>query len=332
MSTIDDGVEIDLETGLEVNIQPENPNPGGGDEVPPSNSESLEALGEDEHNEEHLDPDADPDDDPEPQGTEDEREAIRQRRREERRNRKEAQRERENSLRRELASRDAVINELRSKVDVIERRNNGSELAALDNAKRNTVQAYNYFKNQIQVATEAGNGAAVAEATEKLMQAQRRFDEIQAYEKALKSQQSAPSTLDPRLVENAQAWMKRNPWYNAQGSDTDSVITTTLDRQLQAEGWDPTQPSYFEELDSRLKKYLPHRASRGKISTTKPRSVVTGSSREASTASTKGSQTYRLSADRVQALKEAGIWDDPKARAEAIKRYRDYDKQQSNQG
>ena len=49
--------------------------------------------------------------------------------------------------------------------------------------------------------------------------------------------------------------------------------------------------------------------------------MVAGSGREASTpASAEG--TYKLSADRVEALKMSGVWDDPKQRAEAVKRYR----------
>lgn len=261
----------------------------------------------------------------------DEREAIRARRREERRHRKEAQKEREETLRRELASRDAVINELRSKVDVIERRNSGSELAQLENAKKQVGDAYNYYKNQIAMASEAGNHSLVAEATDKMLQAGRKFDELNNVEKAFKQRQAAPQPLDPRLVSNAQAWMTKNSWYDPNGKDPDSRITLTLDNQLAEEGWDPTTPQYWQELESRVRKYLPHRNKSAKMNTEKPKSVVAGSGREASTpAAAKG--TYKLSADRVQALKEAGIWDDPKARADAVKRYRDYDKQQQDNG
>ena len=258
---------------------------------------------------------------------EDEREAIRARRREERKHRKEAQREREDTLRRELAARDAIINEMRGRLDAVERRNTGSEVAQLENAKKQAAQAYHYFKDQIRLGTEAGNGAAVAEATEKMMQAQRRFDELTHYERAYKGQQSAPQPLDPRLVNQAQEWMSRNSWYDPAGSDTDSRITLTVDQQLAQEGWDPTTREYWQELDKRVKKYLPHRASSGKISNNKPRSVVTGSGRESVSASGSAAGSYRLSAERVQALKDAGIWDDPKQRAEAVKRFREYDQQ-----
>ena len=196
---------------------------------------------------------------------EDEREAIRERRRQERKHRKEAQREREDTLRRELASRDAIINELRSKVEVIERRNTGSEVAQLENGKKQAAQAYNFFKDQIRVAGEAGNHAAVADATEKMIQAQRRFDELSRVEQVFKQRQSAPQPLDPRLANHAQAWMERNSWYDPSGQDQDSEIAMRIDHRLAQEGWDPTTKEYWDELSARVKKYLPHRVNSGKI-------------------------------------------------------------------
>lgn len=254
-----------------------------------------------------------------------EREEIRARRRDERRHRKEAQREREDTLRRELAARDTIINEMRGRLDAVERRNTGSEQAQLETAKKNVVGEYAYYKDQIRIATEAGNGTAVADATEKLIQSQRKFDQLTSYEQAYKQKTSAPQPLDPRMVNNAQDWMGRNKWYDPAGKDADSRITLTVDQQMAEEGWDPTTKEYWQELETRVKKYLPHRANRGTVSTTKPRSVVTGSGREGVSASNAGS--YKLSAERVSALKDAGIWDDPKQRAEAVKRFREFDQQ-----
>jgi len=311
----DQDIELDLETGEEIQRKaPEPPAEEMDDTTPPT------AGSEDDEDD---DP---PGDDPEDGGgTDDEREAIRERRRKERQHRKQAQREREETLRRELQARDSIINELRTKVEGIERRGTSSELAQLDTAKKQTAQAYNYFKDQIRVATEAGNGAAVADATEKMLQAQQHFNQLQGYEQAYRQRQSQPQPLDPRLVNQAQKWMKSNKWYNPAGQDQDSRIALTLDQQLAQEGWDPTTPQYWQELDSRVKKYLPHRANSGKISGTKPRSTVSGSGRDAGPRTS--DKSYRLSAERVKALKDAGIWEDPKQRAEAVKRFREYDKQ-----
>lgn len=305
-------IELDLETGEEVVAKPETNEAVEDDEVDTRSDSSEESSGAQDEEMDNAE-------------GEDEREAIRERRRQERKHRKEAQREREDTLRRELASRDAIINELRSKVEVIERRNTGSEVAQLENGKKQAAQAYNFFKDQIRVAGEAGNHAAVADATEKMIQAQRRFDELSRVEQVFKQRQSAPQPLDPRLANHAQAWMERNSWYDPSGQDQDSEIAMRIDHRLAQEGWDPTTKEYWDELSARVKKYLPHRVNSGKIERSKPRSVVTGSGRENASASSVA--TYKLSSERVQALKDAGLWDDPKKRAEAIKRFRDYDKQ-----
>ena len=315
----DQDIELDLETGEEVHR--EAPLEGQEEEHHESaddRGDSGEDSGEDSGGD-------DDDSGEDAGGTDDEREAIRERRRKERQHRKQAQREREETLRRELQARDSIINELRAKVEGIERRGTSSELAQIENAKKQTAQEYAYFKDQIRVATEAGNGAAVADATEKMLQAQQRFSQLQGYEQTYRQRQAQPQPLDPRLVNHAQKWMESNKWYNPAGQDQDSRIALTLDQQLAQEGWDPTTPQYWQELDSRVKKYLPHRANSGKISGTKPRSTVSGSGRDAGPRTS--DKSYRLSAERVKALKDAGIWDDPKQRAEAVKRFREYDKQ-----
>ena len=305
--------EFDLETGEEVKVSEQV------EEHEEEEEQESSEQGSDEQESGEQSSDNDEGD------TDDEREAIRERRRQERKHRKEAQREREDTLRRELASRDAIINEMRSKIDIIERRNTGSELAQIEAGKKQAAQAYQFFKDQIRIAGESGNHAAVADATEKMIQSQRKFDEFSRVETAFKQRQAAPQPLDPRLANHAQDWMSRNNWYDPSGQDQDSEIAMRIDQRLAQEGWDPTTKEYWQELDSRVKKYLPHRFASSKVSTTKPKSVVTGGSRESSSAAE--SKTYKLSSDRVQALKDAGMWDDPKKRAEAIKRFREYDKQ-----
>ena len=86
-----------------------------------------------------------------------------------------------------------------------------------------------------------------------------RLDELTRVEKAFQSRQAAPQPLDPRLVNHAQRWMERNKWYDPTAKDQDSRIAMTLDQQMANEGWDPTTQQYWEELDNRLQKYLPHR-------------------------------------------------------------------------
>lgn len=316
-------IELNPDTGEEIVRQ----DPSTDDNPSDADDTSLGGPADDDTRS-NSDDDNHPSDD-NPELSDEEREAIRERRRKERQHKKQAQRDREDTLRRELAARDSIINEMRGRLDMVERRNTGSEMAQLDQEKKKAAQAYNFFKDQIRVGTESGNGAAVADATEKMFQAQRRIDELTRFEGAFKQKQQAPQPLDPRLVNHAQEWMGRNKWYDPTAKDQDSRIAMTLDQQMANEGWNPATPEYWQELDSRVKKYLPHRATSGKITNNKPRSVVSGSGREGSS-SAGATSSYKLSGERVQALKDAGIWDDPQQRTEAIKRFREYDK--TNQG
>lgn len=257
----------------------------------------------------------------------DDREEIRKRRRQERLDRKARAREREESMRRELSSRDTVIAQMRAELDEIKRRNAGGELAQLNVAKQRIAEEYQATKDRIRVATEAGNGAEVAEATERLIQLRDRANKIVQIEKAHQQNSSRPQPLDPRIANNAKDWTEKHPWYNPAGKDNDSRIVLAIDSTLAEEGWDPTTRDYWDELDARIKKYLPHRVNRG-IITPRAKSTVAGSGRE--TGAGKSTGVFKLSAARVQAIKDLGDWDDPVARNKRIKEYRDYDR--ANQG
>jgi len=136
---------------------------------------------------------------------------------------------------------------------------------------------------------------------------------------------SQPQPLDPRLKNNAKEWMDRNDWYDPSGTDMDSRMVLTLDDAMAKEGWNPTTKEYWDELDARAKKYLPHKYNLGHNTQqkSKSRSPVAGGSGESS--SNSGGGAYRLSAERVSALKDAGMWEDSAKRADAIRRFKEFD-------
>jgi len=216
--------------------------------------------------------------------------------------------------------------ELMERLSVVERKTHGSELAQLDKAIDDTQLKIEYAKRKMAEATDAQDGEAMAKAQEMWYDARRRFDALQHIKKAAVKpvvQQQQPNLPDPRLQRLAANWMERNPWYRPDTSDIDSKIAKQIDEKLHEEGWDPTQKDYWDELDNRLRMYLPHRynESTDEIpSARKPRSVVTGSGREVA-ASAGGKNTFMLNADQVRAMKEAGMWEDPEKRTRMIRRY-----------
>jgi hypothetical protein len=264
--------------------------------------------------------------------TAEEAEARRARNRERRAQNKESRKNYIESLKRELASRDAVINDLATRVASVEQRNVGSQLSQIDASLKEAEQYYNHFKSINKQAIEQANGAAAVDAQEKMFAAQQRFQALQNAKKQMTTQATKPAPLDPRLKANAEAWMEKHSWYDPAGSDMDSDVVLKLDDRLVKEGWNPTTPEYWDELTERVKKYLPHRVNSGYnraqgSQAGQQRVPVAGSNQDASSGA-KGS--YRLSAERVQALKDAGIYEDPTKRAEAIRRFQQYDKEHAN--
>ena len=217
---------------------------------------------------------------------------------------------------------------------VLERKTAGSDLARLDKAIEDSHVRVTYAKMKMKEATEQADGAGLAEATEAWYEARRQAEALDSLKKrAIQSQSTSnvPVTPDPQLKRHATDWMSRNGWYDPNGKDMDSQITTKIDEQLTQEGWDPKSAEYWDELDNRLTKYLPHRYNSHNddrsSSYRRPRSVVTGSGREAASGSRgDGSAGFVLSPERVRAIKEAGRWDNIDERRKMIRKYMEYDR------
>ncbi len=260
--------------------------------------------------------------------TEEERVARTERNRARRKESKERRKDYIESLKRDLAARDAVINELSQRMAVVERKSTGSEMAQLEVAEKEALAYYNQFKTMHGQAVEQANGTAAADAMEKMLLARQRLDQIGNIKKAMtQQQQPRPQTLDPRVQANASSWMERNRWFDINGGDDDSRLVLMIDQMVRDAGYLPETSQYWEEVDVRIKKHLPHRSNSGynrPTETSRRGPPVAGSGKEGSTGNKGG---YTLSADRVQALKDAGIWDDPVQRANAIKRYQQFDKE-----
>lgn len=259
-----------------------------------------------------------------------EAEARRERNRKRRTENKERRKEYVESLKRELASRDSIIADLASRVSSVERTASTSQLAQLDNAIQDAEAQYKELQDINRQAIEQANGEVAVEAQERMFELRARQKQLADVKKNLSRQTTRPQPTDPRVSAFAVEWASKNQWFDPMGRDQDSRIAKILDNELVSEGWSPTIKEYWDELNSRIKKYLPHKAQAwyNHDKTKQIKSPVAGGGRESSNSNS--TSTYRLSQDRVNAIKEAGMWDDPARRAAMIKQYQDYDKQSSN--
>ena len=214
--------------------------------------------------------------------------------------------------------------ELMERLSVVERKTHSADLARIDKAIEDQELRLQYAKMKISEAASASDGHAMAEAQEMMYEARRQMEALTNFKKAaVEPRQTQGNVPDPRLQRLASNWMERNDWYDPNGRDTDSKIAKQIDETLVSEGWDPTSPDYWNELDNRLHKYLPHKYNDNtdvRSSTKRPRSVVTSSGRESVNGST-NRNTFVLKPEQVRAMKDAGFWDDPEKRSKMIKRY-----------
>lgn len=235
------------------------------------------------------------------------------------------------------------INFLRQQNDQLERRMAVQEQRAvqsdvssmdyhIDEAKKQITMAEQVFAK----ATAAGNG-------EDAMQAMRYRDEARdklaryTYAKTqqtaqLQQQQGQPAQRDPdpKVVQNARAFMTKHNWYNPDpnNQDEDSAITYQLDRAVVRDGFDPRTEEYWTELESRMRKRLPERFEGQEQRQTTERKPSGGPAIASGRGSgAAGSNKVYLNPDRVQAMKDAGVWEDPKLRARYTKRYLQFDKE-----
>lgn len=221
---------------------------------------------------------------------------------------------------RELLRQDALIKQL-------QKGQTETRVTDLDNR----IATANHEANQFDVifgkAITAQKGDDAREAARLRDEARTRAWEADQEKRAIIAQaQKQPAPQVPYL-DKAQAFMAANPWYNANGNDADSKIVTEIDNAV-AKDYIPTSDAYWNELQRRVQKNLPHRFSEDDTADDTPPTrqrkgpPTGGSSRSNSSTSTQ----IRLSPERVAAMKEAGVWDDPVQRARMAKAYANYDK------
>jgi hypothetical protein len=259
----------------------------------------------------------------------DDRERIREARREERKLKKELAKQREASSKHKISSLERRNEELARRLAAVESTAASFQFAQVDKAIDDETTRVEYAKMKLLQAAQSNDAAAQVEYLELLQESKNRLSQVQAYKKqqienAKRPKQNVPDQVSEAVRENAESWMNKHKWYDPQGRDTDSRIAKVIDQELAADGWEPSDPEYWDELDSRLASRLPHRyAAKGASKRTNP----APSGRSSNPGAGPSGTTFTLSRERVQAIKDAGAWDDPSKRNQMIKAYASYDRQ-----
>jgi len=214
--------------------------------------------------------------------------------------------------------------QLLERLSVLERKSHGSDLARLDKAIEDQSNRILFAKQKIAEATSTGNGELLTSAQEMWFEARRQAEALANLKKraVAPQKQRTIQAPDPQLQRHANKWMAENTWYDPNGKDADSRRALNEDAILAEEGYDPKTAEYWEELDRRLQRVVPHRYTEeaDERPRSRPRSAVTSSGRESASNNGRGN-SFTLSPEQVRAMKDAGMWDDAEKRAKMIRRY-----------
>ena len=182
-------------------------------------------------------------------------------------------------------------------------------------------------------AIEAGNGDDVATALRMRDEAKFRASQLENVKQQVTTAKNQPAQVDPRVKSYAKEWMDANPWYKPNGADEASAVTNVIDKRLIAEGYDPRNIDYWQELTNRVasrfgdegkKKKKKDRDDEIDDTPSKKKAPPMGNSREHAPASTK--KGVYVTPERKQAMIDAGIWEDPVRRNQMLKAYQAYDR------
>lgn len=123
------------------------------------------------------------------------------------------------------------------------------------------------LERQAKEAFETGNSDVMFKVNKRLAEIaseRQRLADVKAYRQQQRAQfeqqQNAPpeqnAPQQPTVTPEAAAWLgKQRDWWGK-----DDVLTTaafTIDKQVAADGYEPSDPEYYEELDKRLRKRFP---------------------------------------------------------------------------
>lgn len=299
---------------------------------------SVPAVIEDdgEHEDERLSERAEDDD----EGAHDDRPRQRETAKERRKRAKEAKERDKLELQ---ILRDTVARQ-NDRISAIQRDTTVTRVSELDTRLATALAEVEQFEKIQAAAITAKNGTDAMQAQKLAEQARQRAWAIHNEKEGIQrqQQQQTQNPIKP-YADKAVNFLKDKPWYNPNATSVsdleDTLVVEALDKVLMR-SMDPNDPRYWSTLETKVRAKLPHRfdgntpdaddegqdddndapAARQDVAPRRKGPPTGGSSR---TNSGRGLKEIRLPKEMVDAMKEAGQWDNPKQRARVAQRYID---------
>jgi len=366
----DEGLVIVTDDAKNLDVDAPSEREDREDDLPPKKAKGA-FEGEDDDDEdkkaaakEQEDKDEDEDTEDKRLGASEETEAEEEAKKQERathKSRRQKRKEAEQKLRNENRFYQLRNEKLEKQVQDLAKRQDSTEKQTLEKEIANNKALIRKAESVMAEAVTNSKGDELAEATRIRDQLRDRVKDLEEVHKeaSKEPEQEERQPPNPQVVVRAQNFAKNNDWFDFGRGDYDSKIAGAIDDSLWQEGFDPATDEYWNELNKRIAKALPHRAKKKaknghdrededvddddedededrrppkkkrKDHTVRagnggPKFRTGGPGRDL-----KGNEVY-LSRERIEALKEAGVWDDPVQREKHLKRYREWDRENAH--
>jgi len=170
----------------------------------------------------------------------------------------------------------------------------------------------NTARRALKEAQESFDNEAIAAASEALMDAKMRAENVKNYrptplqveESVVQTRQQQDKT--PQVDEKTLRWQAKNQWFGADGFEEHTSFALGLHQKLVNSGLDPRSDEYFEKINSRMKSTFPEvfgneDKPKSGDSSRRPASVVAPATRSS------GARKVQLTQTQVALAKKYGL-------------------------
>ena len=217
--------------------------------------------------------------------------------------------ERDEQIQQLLESNEELTNTLLTK----DREVNSIAKQSLDASEKQLTDKMELARAVYMEAFEDGDKEKVLKAQEMLNDAQADLKTVHMYKAGNEEQEDQyihdtedePVRSSPTYDPMAKDWASDNEWFG-----NDNIMTAAalaIDHQLKEEGYNPNDPEFYQEIDSRIQEAFPQKfgevQERVQENTSQPAQVVSGASRS----SPNSSRKVKLSKEDIRLAQKWGI-------------------------
>ena len=157
-------------------------------------------------------------------------------------------------------------------------------------------------KIKLQDAIEENDSAKIVEANDELTMRMTQYETDKKETETVETTEKEPeATTTPEPSARAKEWAAQNTWFG-----NDEVMTNaafSIHGELVKEGFDADSDDYYNEVNTRLKEYFPHKfASTEKVEESKPVQTVASAGRKQ-----QGRRSVKLTRSQVAIAKKLGV-------------------------